>query len=212
MLKAERRCLLIWWNQSVQRNYAFEDRKSWMDYRCQLIGTLDCLGTIDSKTEDLIWTSKERSFQSSMSHLHFTFAGLPTRTSSEHELTKLSCEVSQPFPSRECREFSWIIFLPLSEHLVVFLFSCRPSNSTWSTPQVLSWIEFCFSSWAISCSDDAPNRRPYLLRIKLCLEQSTCLLYMPSCRISSTGPYEQYQRGNSLPSLVDTKKFFIILL
>jgi hypothetical protein len=90
----------------VQRDYAFEVRKSWMGYRCQLIGTLDSLGTINSKTEDLIWTSKERSFRSSISQSHFTFAGLPTRSSSEHELTKLSCEVLQAFPSRGYRELS----------------------------------------------------------------------------------------------------------
>jgi hypothetical protein len=60
MLDAETHCWVIWWNQSVQRDYAFEVRKPWMGYRCQLIGTLDNLGTIDSKTEDLIWTSKER--------------------------------------------------------------------------------------------------------------------------------------------------------
>jgi hypothetical protein len=190
MLKAERRCWEIWCNQSVRRDYAFEVRKSWMGYRCQLIGTLDSLGTIDSKTGDLIWTSKERGFRSSISQSHFTFAGLPTRSSSEHELTKPSCEVLQPFPSREYREFSWIIFLPLSELLVVCLFSWRPSNFTRSTPQVLSWRQFCFSSWAISCSDDAPNRGPSLLRIILCLEQSTCLPYTPSCRISSTCSYE----------------------
>ena len=161
-----------------------------MGYRCQLIGTLDSLGTIDSKIEDLVWTSKERSFQWSISQLHFTFAGLPTRTSLEPELTKPSCEVSQPFSSREYREFSWIIFLPLSELLVVCLFPRRPSNSTRSTPQVLSWRQFWFSSWAISCSDDAPSWGPSLLRIKLCLQQSTCLLYMPSCRTSSTGSNE----------------------